>query len=472
MCLFLEIRAEFEADVRWTCSDETVSIFVRTPLPFDGLVETRANPAQSTRCRVQGFGTNVAVLKLKLASDECGMRYNSTTKTYSVTIDVHSHPVLIVDGDKSLEIVCRENQNDTRSPIDEPTSDYELRVLSSRLPVDVVNYSQPYTLQVRRRRPTSSSSSFYVGKCTAEPIGGNVTVQLTDSIGCALFKSIMGDFKRREFVEEADVPSMFKFPAASELRIACVVTSCDGVECERRSCRDSASTSTLLERTTASIETDDVQTATIVVGLQKRRRETTATTSTPAIPQVGLIRKDDSMVAAAAPSSHECVSEFEFKLLYYLCIFLAVASIIGFTMNIILCVMLRRRRTQKPKKRHVPASHQLQLPKGANKPPDFWIVEEAADIAPGVYGPRGDSLLSYQPKAHMTRRLPSEYVIPALSRHSASSNDGTDIYRRPNIDLNHAEARHSSNTFLTHSTTMETDIDSQASSTNQASSYH
>lgn len=480
-------RGEFEADVRWSCSEDVVSVFVRTSRPFEGIVQTSASSSEA--CRVQGFGTNVAVLKLDLKSDECGIKYDSVTRTHSVTVDVHSHPVLIVEGDKSVNITCRELVNGTQhyaSQINNPTtSDYELRVLSSRLPVDTVKYSQPYTLQIRPYpNPSQNAYSFFVGQCTAQPINGNVTVQLTDPVGCALFKSIMGHFARRESVEEAEIPSMFRFPNAKQLRISCIVTDCDG-KCEPRTCDSDASASSLLERTTASTESEEFQRVSVIVNLEEdtkvedpmmvqedqevRVHHVTRDAETPP-PNLIVQKARDEVVQS------ECISEHEFNLLYYLCIFLAVCSILGFTMNIVLALILKRR-SAKSAKRKPMAVEQLQIPKSTVVQPDFWIIESAKEPEPepNYYAPRRDSFSSYASKPNR-RIIPvaSEYGVPASRQSDGSSSEdrsSNEIYRRPNqIALARPEARHSNSTFMTHSTTMETDLDSQAS--NQATSYH
>ncbi|CAI2350997.1 unnamed protein product [Caenorhabditis sp. 36 PRJEB53466] len=473
---------QFDADVRWSCTDEIVSVFVRTPRAFEGLVQTKG--AESENCRVQGFGTNVAVLKLNLKSEECGVKYDAASRTHSVTVDVHSHPVLIVEGDKSVNITCREVGNGTQTMSlrnSHASSDYQLRVLSSRLPIETVRYSQPYTLQIRSL-VNQQSSSFFVGQCNAQPVGGNVSVQLTDPVGCALFKSIMGNFARRESVEEAEIPSMFRFPNAQQLKISCVVTECDG-NCETRSCDTDSSASSLLEKTTASVESDEQQTVWIVVNLEE---------AVAALPELSDSADDEVIVHHVARDAetppptlivqknrdeyyeNECISEAEFKLMYYLCIFLAICSIVGFTMNIVLAIILKRRSAKKSKKQ-LPVE-QLQIPKSSVVQPDFWIIENAKE-APEMnyFEQRRDSLSSYASKPNR-RIIPvtSEYGVAASRSSAASSSDdrsSNEIYRRPNqIVMARPEARHSSSTFMTHSTTMETDIDSQAS--NQATSYH
>lgn len=480
---------EFEADVRWSCSEDVVSVFVRTSQPFEGIVKTRGS--ESDGCRVQGFGTNVAVLKLNLK--ECGIVYDVESKTHSVTVDVHSHPVLIVEGDKSVNITCREMVNGTQhyTHMNSPSPDYELRVLSSRLPVGTVKYSQPYTLQIRPfKNPSQSLNTFFVGQCTAQPIGGNVSVQLTDPVGCALFKSIMGHFKRREYVEEAEIPSMFRFPNAKLLKIECIVTECEG-KCEERTCDSDSSASSLLERTTASTESEEFQRVSVIVNLEEEKKE-----EEPLPPVIEELADDDKEVVhlvardAETPPPNiivqknrdeviqsECYSQTEFNFLYYLCIFLAVCSILGFTMNIVLALLLRRRSMKAQKRKPLPVE-QLQIPKSTVVQPDFWIIEGAKDPEPEpTYFPtRRDSFSSYASKPNR-RIIPvsSEYGVPASSRHSEASSSedrsSNEIYRRPNqISMVRPEARHSNSTFMTHSTTMETDLDSQTS--NQATSYH
>ncbi|CCD70963.1 ZP domain-containing protein [Caenorhabditis elegans] len=476
----------FESDVRWSCSEDVVSVFIRTSKPFEGLVQTRSS--ESEACRVQGFGTNVAVLKLNLKSDECGIKYDVASKTYSVTVDVHSHPVLIVEGDKSVNVTCREIANGTQhyaSQMTSQSSDYQLRVLSSRLPVDTVKYSQPYTLQIRPLPSTQQNSySFFVGQCIAQPVGGNVTVQLTDPVGCALFKSIMGHFARRESVEEAEIPSMFRFPNAKQLKISCIVTECDG-SCEARTCDQDSSASSLLERTTASAESEEFQRVSIIVNLEEADLPVLAEAVDEPVMVHHVARDAETpppnlIVQKSRDEIYqtECVSVNEFNLLYYLCIFLAVCSIVGFTMNIVLALMLKRRSAKKSKRHSIPVE-QLQIPKSSVAPPDFWITEngkEEQEPEPSYYAPRRDSFSSYASKPNR-RVIPitvaSEYGVPA-SRNSDASSEGrssNEIYRRPNqIALTRPEARHSNSTFMTHSTTMETDLDSQAS--NQATSYH
>ncbi|ULT97281.1 hypothetical protein L3Y34_005238 [Caenorhabditis briggsae] len=367
-----------------------------------------------------------------------------------------------------------------------PTPDYELRVLSSRLPVDTVKYSQPYTLQIRPfPNPSHNAYSFFVGQCTAQPVGGNVTVQLTDPVGCALFKSIMGHFARRESVEEAEIPSMFRFPNAKQLKVSCIVTDCDG-KCEARTCDSDASASSLLERTAASTESEEFQKVSVIVNLEEGRekvedlmllndqevervRQRDAETPPPNL----IVQKNRDEVVQS-----QCISENEFNLLYYLCIFLAVCSILGFTMNIVLALILKRRSKKSSDKRKPIPVEQLQIPKSTVAPPDFWIHEDAKDSPepePSYYIPRRDSFSSYASKPNR-RIIPvaSEYGIPASRRSDASSSEdrsSNEIYRRPNqIAMARPEARHSNSTFMTHSTTMESDIDSQAS--NQATSYH
>uniref|UniRef100_A0A1I7UFP7 ZP domain-containing protein n=1 Tax=Caenorhabditis tropicalis TaxID=1561998 RepID=A0A1I7UFP7_9PELO len=483
-------HSEFEADVRWSCSEDVVSVFVRTSRPFEGIVQTRSSDSEA--CRVQGFGTNVAVLKLNLKSTECGIKYDVDSRTHSVTVDVHSHPVLIVEGDKSVNITCREMVNGTQHFVSHgnvQSPDYQLRVLSSRLPVETVKYSQPYTLQIRPLSNPSQASadSFFVGQCIAQPVGGNVSVQLTDPVGCALFKSIMGHFTRREYVEEAEIPSMFRFPNAKQLMISCTVTECDG-KCEERTCDSDSSASSLLERTTASTESEEFQKVSVIVNLEEEEQ-----TPEPLVAELA----DDEVVHHVARDAEtppptlilqknrdeviqsECYSQTEFNILYYLCIFLAICSIIGFTMNIVLALILRRRSMKSAKRKKILQVEQLQIPKSSVVQPDFWIMENAKDTPEPestYYAPaRRDSFSSYASKPNR-RIIPvsSEYGIPASRNSDVSSSEdrsSNEIYRRPNqISMARPEARHSNSTFMTHSTTMETDIDSQTS--NQATSYH
>lgn len=480
---------EFDADVRWSCSEEFVSVFVRTSQLFEGIVKTTGS--SSDACRVMGFGTNVAVLKLNLKSDECGIKYDVASRQHSVTVDVHSHPVLIVEGDKSVNITCREMVNGTQhfsSQITQ-TPDYELRVLSSRVPVDTVKYSQPYTLQIRPfPNPSQNAYSFFVGQCSAQPVGGNVTVQLTDPVGCALFKSIMGHFARRETVEEAEIPSMFRFPNAKQLKISCIVTECDR-KCESRTCDSDSSASSLLERTTASTESEEFQRVTVIVNLEEEEKIAESVIAETVQDQEVIVHHVARDAETPPPNmivqksrdeviQSECISETHFNLLYYLCIFLAVCSILGFTMNIVLALMLKRRASKSAKRKPLPVE-QLQIPKSTVVQPDFWIIENAKETEPepepNYYPPRRDSFSSYASKPN--RRiipLASDYGVPASRNSDASSSEdrsSNEIYRRPNqIAMARPEARHSSSTFMTHSTTMETDIDSQAS--NQATSYH
>lgn len=484
----------FEADVRWSCSEDVVSVFVRTSQPFEGIVQTHGSDSEA--CRIQGFGTNVAVLKLNLKSEECGTKYDTETKTHAVTVDVHSHPVLIVEGDKSVNVTCREMVNGTQhfSQMNVPSPDYQLRVLSSRLPVDTVKYSQPYTLQIRPF-PNSSQNpySFFVGQCIAQPINGNVTVQLTDPVGCALFKSIMGHFARRESVEEAEIPSMFRFPNAKQLKITCIVTDCDG-KCEERTCDSDSSASSLLERTTASTESEEFQKVSVIVNLEEE--EVPSTPESPEILQDPVVLEpvNDEIVHhverdAEIPPPNlivqksrdvlpECYSITEFNMLYYLCIFLAACAIIGFTMNIVLALMLRRRSIKSAQRKKTLAVEQLQIPKSTVVQPDFWIIEndkKTPEPEPTYYPARRDSFSSYASKPNR-RIIPvaSEYGVPASRNSDVSSSEdrsSNEIYRRPNqLAMARPEARHSNSTFMTHSTTMGTDIDSQTS--NQATSYH
>lgn len=481
---------DFEADVRWSCSEDVVSVFVRTSQPFEGIVQTHASDSEA--CRVQGFGTNVAVLKLNLKSDECGIKYDVTSKTHSVTVDVHSHPVLIVEGDKSVNITCREMVNGTQhysSQMSVQSPDYQLRVLSSRLPVDTVKYSQPYTLQIRPfPNPSQNAYSFFVGQCTAQPVGGNVTVQLTDPVGCALFKSIMGHFARRESVEEAEIPSMFRFPNAKQLKISCIVTECDG-KCEERTCDSDSSASSLLERTTASTESEDFQRVSIIVNLEEEAVKLEDPIIAASLNDEDIVHHVSRDAETPPPNlivqknrdeviQSECYSQTEFNLLYYLCIFLAVCSIVGFTMNIVLALILRRRSIKSAKRKPLPVE-QLQIPKSTVVQPDFWIIENAKDNTPEpeptYFAARQGSFSSYASKPNR-RIIPvaSEYGVPTSRNSDVSSSEdrsSNEIYRRPNqITMARPEARHSNSTFMTHSTTMETDIDSQTS--NQATSYH
>ncbi|CAI5449279.1 unnamed protein product [Caenorhabditis angaria] len=449
------IQTEFQADVRWTCSSDSISIFLRTTKPFEGLIKTQnATTKNIEKCQTLGIGTNVAVLKLDLNSDDCGIQYDTETNTYWVNIDIHSHPILIVEGDKSLKITCNIDPNVNISSNvndEEENRDYEMRLLSNRLPVDVVKYSQPYTLQIR---PLSSQlPNYFIGQCIAR--GGNQSVQLTDTIGCALFKSIMSDFARRDYVEEAEIPSMFRFPAAMKLEITCAVIDCDGKSCGERNC--ASESVKLLEKTTASLESEDTRKVTLVVDIYQDHivSSTTSmpssaevrTTTTTVVPSL-ILADDPEEVLKDSPihSTQHCISQYDFKTIYALCLFLAVCSIVGFTMNIVLCIMLRRKSAKLNEKKKVP-SEIIPIPKSTVNHPDFWIMENAKQ--PEMYE---------SPYASV-RNPTSEYGL-----HSSESGSN-EIYRRPHIIP--PEVRHSNSTFMTHSTTMETDLDSQTST-----SYH
>lgn len=473
LLLFLNVLtayAVFNPDVRWTCSEDSVSIFVRTPKPFEGLIQ--ASPSEkiaSEKCRTHGMGTNVAILKLKLTSNECGVLFDENMQEYNVAIRVQSHPVLIIDGDKHLNITCSARneshfsvQNDVPFP-----SDFQLRVLSNRQPTLGVRYSQPYTIQVRPlAHRAKANSEFFVGQCTAQPVGGNITVQLTDPIGCALFKSIMGNFVRKDVVEEADVPSMFRFPDSRHIKISCVVNQCDGV-CEKRSCDSEGSASSILDRTTASVESEETQIASITVHVENQmllmNDSPEVRTSTSRPKESLIIRKIEEK--SEAVERMECPTQFDLDVMYYLCVFLAFCSIIGFSLNIFLCLLLKRKTMEKRQK---PLATLVSPPatKASSNHPDFWIAEpEATNLH------RRESACSYASVRKPRRsQLNSEYGIPTVSHSSASGSiEGKEIYRR-GLELQRPEVRYSNSTFISHSTTAETDLDGSLS--NQTSSYH
>lgn len=210
----------------------------------------------------------------------------------------------------------------------------------------------------------------------------------------------MGHFAQREFVEEAEIPSMFRFPNTKKLKISCVVTECEG-NCETRSCDTDSSASSLLERTTASTESEDYQKVWTIVNLEETVEPLPMVSES--VDDEEIVRQVMRDVETPPPNlivqktrdkvyHSDCISESDFKLLYYLCIFLAsecesrifhrpisifpVCSIVGFTMNIVMAIMLKRRSAKKPKRCSVPVE-QLQIPKTTVVQPDFWIIENA-----------------------------------------------------------------------------------------------
>uniref|UniRef100_A0A1I7XDQ5 ZP domain-containing protein n=1 Tax=Heterorhabditis bacteriophora TaxID=37862 RepID=A0A1I7XDQ5_HETBA len=211
----------------------------------------------------------MAILKLDLNAQHCGIRYDEELDLYSLTVDVHSHPILIVDDDKSVNITCKGKNNSTKSK-DRDSKDFTLAVFDNGFPIQEVEYAKKYSLQIQSL--SSQSSNIQVGICTTTG-AGNMTVELTDERGCSILPSLLSDFSRTNSGIAADIHSMFRFPIIEQITFTCQVSIC-GRHCEENSCTDERTpVSRLLDRTTTVIDSDDVQYVSTTVTVFKRKEE-------------------------------------------------------------------------------------------------------------------------------------------------------------------------------------------------------
>ncbi|PAV74636.1 hypothetical protein WR25_25637 [Diploscapter pachys] len=467
------IYQSFYPDVRWSCSQTEASIFVRTQYPFDGLITPTgiSNPD----CQTKGVGTNVAVLKLPLdRNDKCGLKFDEDLGIFSTSIDIRQHGILILEDDKTINISCRapESKNETMKSRED--LQFELRILSNGISTRNVRYSLPYTLQIRPKVGTKLFSdrpfdTYQVGVCTAKSLKSNITVQLTDSFGCALYESIMGDFENRGNTSEATIPTMFRFPDADSIAFSCAITDCEGV-CGARKCRaPRESAEEILDRTTVSLDLEEhnFYVATIVVSNDNQAEKKESTTKNSIRSTTSPLSSESSTMLYPSP---QCVQQSDMDLLYGICIFLSICSTIGFCMNILLCCLLRKKhhkdKSQKCLKYSPNHYKKNKLPSSLGQacPQDFWIIEPKVDqpyferrssagCPAGAYA----SVKKPHIRPHLTSTINfSEPQMPYRSS-IVSSEGASDIYSRNDIGVtsrNHGEMRHSSSTFLT---SVETD---------------
>ncbi|CAI4227207.1 unnamed protein product [Auanema sp. JU1783] len=472
--------ASFTPDVRWSCTDIAVLISVQTTTPFEGLIKARSSSLES--CYTKGIGTNLSVLKIFFNQTECGMVYNQDDDTYKMTVDIHSHPILIIDSDQALNISCRAPNNSTSTATSLNSSFYHLEVYDhDNYGLQEVRYASPYSVRISS---FDRSKDFTVGKCVSYADDKEI-VQLTDFRGCSVFPALFGDFVRGPSGFTSSFPSMFRFPSSNLMTISCDVHTCDG-SCEDYDCNTTSNEiPKLLEETTTmeiDSDVDDVSTTIKILDKKAFRRpiidsiiqDDVPITSTEIIKTQNVsIVSTSTLPSTLEPRSQhydECIRPADVDILYALCIFLTVCSTLGFTINIIFgCLLWRNRNTKRFD--NTPKISKTIPPSAA--PTDFWILDSNKipdmgskyDVARSV-----DSFASVKQKQRRSNLPIMEYGMPPPSRNSDGSSResggelSTDIYRRP-------DNRHNQSTFSTPSTTLETDLDSSVSS-NQASSYH
>ncbi|PIO64367.1 zona pellucida-like domain protein, partial [Teladorsagia circumcincta] len=221
--------ADFAPQVHWSCSSSTVSVFVQSPSPFKGLISTKE--ATANECRSVGVGSNVAVLKLALRNNHCGVRYNNELDQYMVTIEIHTHSIVIVDEDVVLNVTCRGNR---KTSTNVPTRDkltLSVRENGAGRSVGEVLHANPYTLAVESN---STKVNFRVGNCSLRSENYS-PIELTDSRGCALYPSLLTDFKSAGNGWYAAISPMFRFPPSARITFSCHVLRCRG-ECTTYPC--------------------------------------------------------------------------------------------------------------------------------------------------------------------------------------------------------------------------------------------
>uniref|UniRef100_A0A0N4W720 ZP domain-containing protein n=1 Tax=Haemonchus placei TaxID=6290 RepID=A0A0N4W720_HAEPC len=186
---------------------------------------------------------NVAVLKLPLKDDHCGVRYNKELDQYVVTVEIHSHSIVIVDEDVVLNVTCHGSKKTFKKQYVFGRSTQEKLTMSVResdngVAVREVLYTKQYTLAVTT---TSNKVNFRVGNCSAQ-CGDFPAIKLSDSRGCSLYPSLLTNFTRTDSGWYAYIFSAFPFPSGTEIIYSCQVTPCRE-ECQVYTCGERNSVS-------------------------------------------------------------------------------------------------------------------------------------------------------------------------------------------------------------------------------------
>ncbi|KAK5984847.1 Zona pellucida domain protein, partial [Trichostrongylus colubriformis] len=150
---------------------------------------------------------------------------------YVVTVEIHSHSIVIVDEDVVFNVTCSGNRRtSTQMPLRNEMTLSVREMESGRIVREVIHANQ-YLLAIAS---TSNAHDFRVANCTAQN-GLNPPIELTDSRGCSLYPSLFTHFKRATNGWYATISSMFRFPLSTNITFSCQVVRCQG-ECVVHSC--------------------------------------------------------------------------------------------------------------------------------------------------------------------------------------------------------------------------------------------
>uniref|UniRef100_A0A914WYR1 ZP domain-containing protein n=1 Tax=Plectus sambesii TaxID=2011161 RepID=A0A914WYR1_9BILA len=201
---------------------------VRTAGPFRGIIY--ASERQS-ECRALGKGAKETLIDIPLTDfDRCNVHYDPATEEYSVTLNVHEHPIIILQQDRVFNLSCSRSgpeSNNNSNPfntINEPRQ-LQMGVYRQDAKIHHVLFGNPYTMRIE----SNGREDFTVTSCFGFA-GQNDSLRLTDSNGCSTDMALISNFlyDPNAHAAQANLYSMFKFPEHDMIHLQCSVEICSG----------------------------------------------------------------------------------------------------------------------------------------------------------------------------------------------------------------------------------------------------
>ncbi|CAJ0928900.1 unnamed protein product, partial [Mesorhabditis belari] len=462
-----------EQNLSWECGDKEIVATLATPFPFDGTLMTAGG--SRNQCAVHGKGNTTTHLSISLVDlDLCNVTYDQVLDKYSVRVWARSHSKLLLDSDRFYDIDCQGAKQVTSRRT--PENPFRISFESAGSPESVKDliFGRPYTLSVHQM--PGKSQPFLVTKCTARG-DTNLSATVIDSRGCPSGSPLLAPFTRSSdnAISTSVIPSMFRFPSTTTLTVECAIQICGQDE----SCRPPCSVKVnVQDRVRSLLNTAEVEEDSIEEVLFVSITVTVRDDSISEAPLASAERSEkDLELIVPIKENVPCLWKDE-DLFVYACVILGAGFVLGTLFNLMCCCIWMRRRE---KKREMKAIHRKRIDT------DYWIAEphtvpkNVSSAHPSYYEvSRRLSNASYASvKNRPTRPAPPiphrDYGVPpsisaqTASIHASQLSDYAGS-RASSDGREYASCGVTGSTFLSHSTTVETDLDSPGS--NQTVSYH
>ncbi|CAJ0564581.1 unnamed protein product, partial [Mesorhabditis spiculigera] len=423
--------ANSELGVTWVCEDEQVVVSLISTTGFSGKIMTNRRDPE---CQASGDGMKKVNLTIPFAnSSACGVVYDEKKHSYKVNVEVHTNPKLVVDSDSEYPIACAAPGRKAES-FSPPSFDMTFQLKGSNIPVENLIFGEAYILTIKQ--------------FSENPL----PFELTDEKGCPTKAGFFTPFSRSadDRTATASVPSMLKPEHSSELFFRCAVRLCRGGDPCTSHCRDDQD---VVDQTTALLNSVDGS------GDEVPAEDTRA--------NVFYVNTTVRM------GNEELVAYGLVFLIGYL-----MATLFHVTLWCCCCRGRGRRRQGDVRKEDIVVRRATET--------DYWISEPTAEAKEPKYG-----IVTPSPYYGVSRRLSNVSYASVQKNHSRPVRPAPPVpsvgrdYGVPSTisipgqgtemsdygsSVDGKEYAPTTSTFMTHSTTAETDLGSPDS--NHAMSYH